>query len=265
MNQPTASRRAQLHEILSGIAATSFDLKEKLTVDLGMDSMDLVEITIAVSEQFNVDKPKVEEVLNQIATVTGEDLLALLDRELGPAEPTNGQLHLTEDQFIARYRPEENEEGGYYRQRDWTVPEDLLEIKAADERGCLWTAMDDDGGEFMIASGGRFVNRLYYIITERALESLIWVVDVQDPDESPRVLIEVDWDLSDEDDVTEAADCGRTPPKQVVVRLYDVEHGLEDAMDSEDAVVDWLSNEHGFCVNSWSVVRVLAPGEEVAT
>lgn len=47
------------------------------------------------------------------------------------------------------------------------------------------------------------------------------------------------------------------------MRLYDVELGLEDAMDNQGAVVDWLSNEHGFCVNSWSVVRALAPGEEV--
>lgn len=259
MNTPTASRRARIHEILSSIAATSFDLKEKLTVDLGMDSMDLIEITIAVSEQFDVDKAKVEEVLNQVATVTGEDLLALLDRELGPAEPDGGCLRLTENQFIARYRPEQTPDGGYYRQRDWTVPEDLLEIIAADERGCLWTAMDDDGGEFMIASGKHFVNRLYYIITESALEDPSWAATVQDPDESPRVLLKVDWDLSDGDDAEEAAECGRTPPEQVVVRLYDVELGLEDAMDNQDAVVDWLSNEHGFCVNSWSVVRVLVP------
>jgi hypothetical protein len=47
------------------------------------------------------------------------------------------------------------------------------------------------------------------------------------------------------------------------VRLWDVETGMEDAMADDSAVSDWLSDEYGFCVNSFKVVRVLAPGEEV--
>jgi acyl carrier protein len=257
MNTPTASRRTRLHAILSSCTERiiPIELKDKLTVDLGMDSLDLVEAIVAISDEFDIDKPKI---------ATGEDILALLDRELGPAEPTNGQLHLTEDQFIARYRPEQTPDGGYYRQRDWTVPDDVLMIDIANIEGRLWTAVDDDNGEFAICSGKHYVNRLYYIITARPPEDRGWMIDVQDPDESPRVLLKVDWDLTNDDDNpnTEGVDVVG-PPEQVVVRLYDVATGLQDAMDDQDAVAAWLSDEHGFCHNSWSVVRALAPGEEV--
>lgn len=74
--------------------------------------------------------------------------------------------HLTEDQFIARFRPEENEEGGYYRQRDWCNKEDWALCLAADKERRLWTALDDDNGEWCLCSGYHYVNRFYYVIVE---------------------------------------------------------------------------------------------------
>ena len=104
--------------------------------------------------------------------------------DIGPPEPVDGVLTLTDDQFITRYKPEENEQGGYYRQRDWTVLEDQEEIEKAAAENRIWTAVDDDDGNFCIVSGWHFVNRLYYIITELPLENPDW--NVQVPDDSDR-------------------------------------------------------------------------------
>lgn len=70
---------------------------------------------------------------------------------------------ITEDEFIAQFQPEECEEGGYYRQRDWTNPDDLPLIEQAANEGRCWTALDTDGG-WGLSSGKAFVNRLYYVI-----------------------------------------------------------------------------------------------------
>jgi hypothetical protein len=104
--------------------------------------------------------------------------------DIGPPGPVDGLLTLTDDQFIARYKPEENLQGDYYRQRDWTVPEDQVEIEKATKEHRIWTAGDDDDGNFCISSGWHFVNRLYYIITELPLENPDW--NVQVPDDSDR-------------------------------------------------------------------------------
>jgi hypothetical protein len=103
--------------------------------------------------------------------------------DIGPAEPTDGLLTLTDDQFIARYKPETTEHGDYYRQRDWTVPEDQVEIEKATAEHRIWTAGDDDDGNFCISSGWHYVNRLYYIITEIPLENPDWNVQVPDEED----------------------------------------------------------------------------------
>lgn len=103
--------------------------------------------------------------------------------DIGPPEPVDGLLTLTDDQFIARYKPEEDEQGEYYRQRDWTVLEDQEEIEKASAENRIWTAMDDDNGNFCISSGWHLVNRLYYIITEIPLENPDWNVQVPSDEE----------------------------------------------------------------------------------
>ena len=233
------------------------DLSADIRSSLQMDATDITTVSRGIDKEFGVDI--------QLVDACGNDVLALLNMRLGPAEPTHGLLlQLTDDQFIARYHPEQTPEGDYCRQRDWHDADDLRAINAAVRDNRVWTAMDDDEGEFCIASGMHFVNRLYYIITEKPAENPDWVIVAQDPDESPRVLLKVDWDLTNDGDNPnpEGVDVVG-PPELVVVRLYDVERGLEDAMADKDAMDDWLATEYGFYVNSYEVVRVLAPGEEV--
>ena len=258
----TDPRAHKLREILA-VAANirrkddidRIDLSADIKSSLRLDAIDITTASRGIAEEFGVNI--------QIIDACGNDVLALLRMRLGPAEPMHGLLlHLTDDQFIARYHPEENEEGGYYRQRDWTDADDLRALNEAVKENRVWTAMDDDDGEFCIVNGMHFVNRLYYIITWKPAENPDWVIQVQDPDESPRVLLEVDWDLTnDGDDPNPDGVDVVGPPKQVVVRLWDVEKGMEDAMADDSAVSDWLSDTYGFCVNSFKVVRVLAPEE----
>ena len=231
------------------------NLSADIKRSLWLDAIDITTASRGIYKEFGVDI--------QLIDACGNDVLALLRMRLGPAEPTHTLLlHLTDDQFVARYHPEENEEGGYYRQRDWTDADDLRVLNEAVKENRVWTAMDDDDGEFCIANGMHFVNRLYYIITGKPAENPDWVIQVQDPDESPRVLLEVDWDLTnDGDDPNPDGVDVVDPPKQVVVRLWDVETGMEDAMADDSAVKEWLSAEYGRYVNSFKVVRVLAPEE----
>ena len=70
---------------------------------------------------------------------------------------------LTEDAFVEQYKPEQLEDGSYYRQRDWTDPVDVIEIERAATENRCWTALDCDG-QFVFSSGKHFVNRLYYVI-----------------------------------------------------------------------------------------------------
>lgn len=71
---------------------------------------------------------------------------------------------LTEDEFIDRFAPEQDGEGVYYKQRDWCDTKDKKDIEAAREAGCIWTAVDDDAGNWCLVSGYHWVNRLYYVI-----------------------------------------------------------------------------------------------------
>jgi hypothetical protein len=73
---------------------------------------------------------------------------------------------MTEEQWIKVYRPETDEHGDLYVQRDWTNAADLALIEAALQQNRLWTMVEGDGGNPVIMQGFRRVNRLYYIITE---------------------------------------------------------------------------------------------------
>jgi hypothetical protein len=103
--------------------------------------------------------------------------------DIGPAEAEDGLLTLTDEQFINRYKPETDEHGNYYRQRDWTDLEDQEAIEKATAENRIWTAGDDDNGNFCISSGWHFVNRLYYIITEIPLENPDWNVQIPSDEE----------------------------------------------------------------------------------
>ena len=175
--------------------------------------------------------------------------------EFGPQFPKNGLLSLTENQFIARYQPEENGQGGYYRQREWSTDEEAL-AQAVQEGRC-WTAVDDDNGEFCIVHGNHLVNRLFYIITAIPIEDPEWLVQVQDPDDGPRILCDVDWDFDDGEPTAPAR-----VPKRVVVRLRDVDPEMEDVTEENSSqIADYLSDVYGWCVNSFDYVT-LQPGEE---
>jgi len=147
------------------------------------------------SDHVKVTKEQAEEVLGRMQRYKdctigmNWDVLnyhlsdVMLEAETGPPHPQDGVLNLTDDQFIARYKPETDEHGNYYRQRDWTVPEDQVEIEKATKEHRIWTAGDDDNGNFCISSGWHFVNRLYYIITEIPLENPDWIVQVPSDEE----------------------------------------------------------------------------------
>lgn len=122
----------------------------------------------------------------------------LREADTGPPYPQDGVLNLTDDQFIARYKPEKNEQGGYYRQRDWTIPEDQVEIEKATAEHRIWTAGDDDDGNFCISSGWHYVNRLFYIITELPLENPDWIVQVpsDDDDQDAESEVYILWESS---------------------------------------------------------------------
>lgn len=76
---------------------------------------------------------------------------------------------LSEDEFVERFQPYEEPEGGYV-QYEAHNPEDrkLMELAQAENR--LWTALEDDNGEWCLGSGFHFVNRLYYIICKVPFE-----------------------------------------------------------------------------------------------
>ena len=71
---------------------------------------------------------------------------------------------LSEDEFVDQFQPETDENGDYYRQRDWTDAKDAAEILKANADNRLWTAVEDDDGNWCLVSGYHFVNRLYYVI-----------------------------------------------------------------------------------------------------
>jgi len=73
---------------------------------------------------------------------------------------------IEENDFIARFKPETDEGGDYYRQREIRDANDRVLIEQAQRERRLWTAIDGEEGNFCISSGYHFVNRLYYIITE---------------------------------------------------------------------------------------------------
>ena len=98
--------------------------------------------------------------------------------DTGPAEPSEGLLTLNDDQFIARYDPETDAEGNYYRQRDWCDPQDLALIDRAAAEGRCWTMVENDDGDPCLVEGKRLVNRLYYVVTRLPLEDPNWMVEV---------------------------------------------------------------------------------------
>lgn len=84
---------------------------------------------------------------------------------------------MTEDEFIAQFKPEENEHGGYYRQRNWYDPTDQPAIQLARDENRLWSVVEGDEGEFCISSGFHYVNLLYYIICAVPTYEDITIID----------------------------------------------------------------------------------------
>lgn len=92
----------------------------------------------------------------------------------------NTYIQLTDGQFIEQFKPEQNDEGEYYRQREWTVPEDWAAVVEANKERRVWTMMDCDG-LMILGEGLHYVNRLYYVITEVPYPEDTQV-EVYDPD-----------------------------------------------------------------------------------
>jgi len=161
---------------------------------IGMDSIDRVDLTISLEHQFD------QEFLD-LPYDTVNDILAQLEVAFGPEQPSCGVLNLSDDEFINRYKPERDKHGNYYRQRDWTCPEDQAEIEKATAENRIWTAGDDDNGNFCISSGWHYVNRLYYIITERPVENTDWNIQVPSEEEitdhMQKLAYETDTEISD--------------------------------------------------------------------
>ena len=72
-------------------------------------------------------------------------------------------------EFAAHYLPVRDDDGAW-RQFFWWEPEDQAAIAAAIPESRVWT-MVDVNGECILTAGWHFVNRLHYVITERAHES----------------------------------------------------------------------------------------------
>lgn len=115
------------------------------------------------------------------STVT--EALQALEELLGPEEPTDGVIILTDLQFIRRYKPETTPEGEYYRQREWYDQNDIPELRRAVSENRCWTMVDDDDGNPCIDWGNHVVNRIYNIITERPIEDPEWIVQVPSEDD----------------------------------------------------------------------------------
>lgn len=254
---PESKRKSDILDLLLALTGNkTITTDSTLRGDLSFDSMDFVELLSELDEHFDIDIPdEAEFATKEDATVM--DILRFLDDHLGPEYPDeHGLLNLTDDQFINRYRPETDEGGGYFLQREWSDSRD--DLVAAIKKKCCWTAVNDDDGDFCIVWGNRTVNRLYNIITSHPIEDESW--EVQVPEEvGPRILCDVDWDTTDCD--ADGKHDGLELPKQVVVRLYNVGIGQMTSDDTE-VVADYLSSEYGFCVNSFTW-RALAEGEEV--
>ena len=65
--------------------------------------------------------------------------------------------------WIVLHKPEQADDGSYYRQRYWFTPDERALLKVANEARCLWTIVDGDDG-LQVAQGFHLVNRLYHII-----------------------------------------------------------------------------------------------------
>ena len=92
----------------------------------------------------------------------------------------DGYLQLDETAFEERFRPL-RDEGGSWRDFDWTDPADLEAIRLAASELRLWTTVDVDGF-VMLSSGSHLVNRLGYVISEVAFPELI-AIEVYDPED----------------------------------------------------------------------------------
>jgi hypothetical protein len=73
---------------------------------------------------------------------------------------------LTEDQFIEKYKPEQDDDGGYYRQRYFKDLLDKTALAKARKERRIWTAVEDDHGHWGISNGVHPVNNLYQVITK---------------------------------------------------------------------------------------------------
>ena len=58
---------------------------------------------------------------------------------------------LTDDAFIAQYRPERNADGSVYRQRDFSNAADMRAVNAARAEHRVWTMLDVDGAVVLSA------------------------------------------------------------------------------------------------------------------
>ena len=175
----------EISEIL-GFDKKPIDLEAKLEEELGMDSLDHIEIIMAIEEalDFEIPDEHLEGKDRKCLLASMKDIYAYLDKRLGPETPgDDNYLPLTDAQFDDRYRPETTRDGGSYIQREWYEPKDKILIEQAIQDKRCWTAVDGDNGEFVILWGNRTVNRLYNIITARPIENEDWHVEVTDPDQ----------------------------------------------------------------------------------
>lgn len=203
-----------------------------LRQDLRMKSSALKDLPAGLANMLSVTLPSdAEFIRDKNATVSS--ILEFLELHLGPEFPDEkNQLRLTEDQFITRYEPELDYNGTYYRHRDWSGDEDVLN-EAVRQCRC-WTMIEDDNEQLAIVSGDRYVNALYHIVTRYPLEDPTWYVVAQD--KLPYVVCRVDWLSGNEAGEDEEL------PSEVTVYLHELdvhelnetnEHVLRDHLEAE--------------------------------
>lgn len=156
-----------------------------LVNDLGVDSLDTVEIIMAMEEEFDVEVNDL--VVQDVLTWTVQGILDYLNHLLGPAEPWDeNYLYLTTEQFIERYKPirdpDRKDPDHAWKEWDWNSVTEPTIKQAISERRC-WTMVvtdleepDEDGLDtaWSIEWGNRVVNRAYNIITKKPLENYFW-------------------------------------------------------------------------------------------
>ena len=181
-------RFRQIKEALAstlGIDDKNIARESRLVEDLGVDSLDMLEMVMTVEDLYDIAIPEAQVwgESDEPSWATVQEILAYVEKRLGPEYPVDGYLKLTDEQFDDRYKPERNADGSLYRQREWDGGEDEKAIKLAISQNRCWTVVEDDDGGMCTVWGNRTVNRIYNVLTEKPIENKDWHVEASDPED----------------------------------------------------------------------------------